>query len=608
MGPAGPVNPAAYHVFPETDFDEIARGGGGPEAIARLLASEYSRRLLLVKVLLDLASAHPELLGPLPPATAAWRELERLQALPQSAAVLRDVLMHPQLGVWLSHAIRAVKNRVRPTPMWLEVGQIHCATFAAAVRSGQAAQTLLPVREGGVILPTLGLARFAGLNGPAVATAVTTHGVTSLRVGRQELILPHDLTQDSDCWWSLRRLDVSAVGRTLSVYLDDVDPFRDLADPVPPQRLSDTAVTGWRELLDGAWHILNSCAGETAAAMSVGLRSLAPLPESRDGSTRSASTGDGFGAALLTRPPTAVSLAETLVHEFQHSKLGGLLHLGDFVEGDDESRHYAPWRDDPRPLGGLLQGVYAFLGITAFWRSRLECGKDPADQFDYAFARRQTWIGLYALMKSRRLTELGERFVNGMNARLQPWMAERVSRTALHGSWYATTDHRIGWRVRNLRPDPDVVREMADSWMGANRAVPDDRPWAFSAIPWSHRRVTLYRIHASAPERFLALQAKSARDADLDLVGGEVTEALTAYRARLRDNADDGDAWAGLALACIAGGRHLPWRCLLRRPELASGVYRRLRRLRVKCDPLAIAQWCEQHGATAASGRRRSRP
>ena len=27
---------------------------------------------------------------------------------------------------------------------------------------------------------------------------------------------------------------------------------------------------------------------------------------------------------------------------------------------------YAPWRDDPRPISGLLQGIYAFVCITEF--------------------------------------------------------------------------------------------------------------------------------------------------------------------------------------------------------------------------------------------------
>ncbi|WP_433731951.1 aKG-HExxH-type peptide beta-hydroxylase [Actinoplanes sp. CA-051413] len=31
--------------------------------------------------------------------------------------------------------------------------------------------------------------------------------------------------------------------------------------------------------------------------------------------------------------------------------------------------HHAPWRDNPRPLGGLMHGVYAFFGFAGLWRT-----------------------------------------------------------------------------------------------------------------------------------------------------------------------------------------------------------------------------------------------
>ena len=52
----------------------------------------------------------------------------------------------------------------------------------------------------------------------------------------------------------------------------------------------------------------------------------------------------------------------TLVHEFQHSKLSAMLDLVPLTDPDDHGRYFAPWRVDPRPLAGLLQGVYAFVG------------------------------------------------------------------------------------------------------------------------------------------------------------------------------------------------------------------------------------------------------
>ena len=69
-------------------------------------------------------------------------------------------------------------------------------------------------------------------------------------------------------------------------------------------------------------------------------------------------------------------MAETLVHEFQHVKLCGLLDMVPLAASGAE-KVYAPWRQDPRPAGGLLQGIYAHLGIVRFWQSQRQAETDP---------------------------------------------------------------------------------------------------------------------------------------------------------------------------------------------------------------------------------------
>src|SRR5581483_603165 len=72
--------------------------------------------------------------------------------------------------------------------------------------------------------------------------------------------------------------------------------------------------------------------------------------------------------------------AVTLAHELQHLKLGALLDIVTLALPDDGRRYYAPWRDDPRPLGGLLQGAYAYFGVSGFWRPHWPSRhSDPAD-------------------------------------------------------------------------------------------------------------------------------------------------------------------------------------------------------------------------------------
>ena len=71
-------------------------------------------------------------------------------------------------------------------------------------------------------------------------------------------------------------------------------------------------------------------------------------------------------------------MAEILVHEFQHLKLCGLQDMMPLMEPCDE-RVYAPWRPEPRPVGGLLQGVYAHLGIARFWGAQWHVETEPDD-------------------------------------------------------------------------------------------------------------------------------------------------------------------------------------------------------------------------------------
>ena len=90
----------------------------------------------------------------------------------------------------------------------------------------------------------------------------------------------------------------------------------------------------------------------------------------------SATSPAAYGAIATSWPPDQVTLAETLVHEFQHVKLCGLLDMVPLA-ASGEQRVYAPWRQDPRPAGGLLQGVYAHLGIVRFWQAQQHAEADP---------------------------------------------------------------------------------------------------------------------------------------------------------------------------------------------------------------------------------------
>lgn len=83
-----------------------------------------------------------------------------------------------------------------------------------------------------------------------------------------------------------------------------------------------------------------------------------------------------LGCVLLTADHP-YTVADLLCHETAHLRLQTMLAVDPLLEQDDE-RHPSPWRDDPRPLKGLLLGVHAFLDVITFYRRLAEAGHGGA--------------------------------------------------------------------------------------------------------------------------------------------------------------------------------------------------------------------------------------
>ena len=152
----------------------------------------------------------------------------------------------------------------------------------------------------------------------------------------------------------------------------------------------------------------------------------------------------------MSRPADAVSCAETLAHETQHIKLGALLDFLPLTRSDDGRRYYAPWREDPRPLGGLLQGAYAYLGVSGFWRDqRRQAGYSEQGDALYARWRAAASIVVDIMLASEGLTRAGREFVTGMKGTLDAWQHERVNLDALASAERAARQHRSRWEAVN---------------------------------------------------------------------------------------------------------------------------------------------------------------
>jgi HEXXH motif-containing protein len=597
--------------LPREHFDRLAGGSSDRATLDILVAGERSRRLLLLRELLDRLDRNPDAFGPLPGAGQAWDHLVAVDAA--NAAAVTSVLMSPQMGMWLSRMLRLLRGHAAPSsPLWVESGHLHAATFAAAVRAGRDIATRVPVRAGRAMVPTLGMATFPVSARWEWAAARVAEGIATLRLQASEVSLPGNPETDGPGWWGLRRL---APG----VWLDDIDPYRDVAEPVAPARLDAAAAAHWRDMFSRAVAIVARALPATAVALSAGLLSIAPIPDDRVYGFRSASTGDAFGAALLSWPDDPVTLAVALVHEFAHIRLGGLLHLMALVDDAAAGRRvYAPWRDDPRPLSGLLQGIYAFMCIAAFWRHHRRtvtpAERDLAD-FEFAYARRQTRQALSTLANSGGLTPSGRDFAAGMMAELRGQLGDRVPAQTLRLAWAVAADHRAAWRIRHLEPDPDHVIRLAEAFLNGRPARGVDqvdsrlRP---DRSGWPQGRLDLVRSWLRAAPRSVAVTARPVPPgasglmrADLSLIRGDFSHAESGYRAMIVTVPGDLAAWTGLVVAVAAAGSSTSWRLLLRHPEIVRSVYQAARAgTRLPVSPMAVAEWLD---AGLDRGRRRVR-
>jgi uncharacterized protein len=144
---------------------------------------------------------------------------------------------------------------------------------------------------------------------------------------------------------------------------------------------------------------------------------IMPLQPAAAGRDVSAAARDAFGAIGVARPASPATLALLIMHEFQHVKLGAILDEYDLCDPADRRLFHAPWRTDQRPIEGLLQGTYAHLAVTDYWRRRRAAVTGTAaTEADEQFGR---WNGhtrdaIDTLAASGALTPLGEMFVEGM--------------------------------------------------------------------------------------------------------------------------------------------------------------------------------------------------
>lgn len=594
---------AKRHQLFESELVDLAAGGGDEGTIAHLQAAERSRRLLLMRAVMDDLQRRAGF-GRLPPPREQWQLL--VDAQKRAPDAVDAVLAHPHVGAWAGSVLRRSRGlSPNSIPLWAELAYLAGLAAVAAVRAGLDFTGRLAVYQGAAVLPTLGFAMLDDGAEWGVTEIRSRSGRVTIGTSGNGVGLPEQPEQDAGNWFGLRHLQAEEAGLAYTLAFDDVDPYREPGRILPPRRVDSAALERWRQLFSTAWKQLVRYHGDDARSLSKGLGTVVPRPPVHRFKTSSSTSEESIGSAAISLPPDATTLAVTMLHEFQHSKLGALLHLAPMYEGDADERLYAPWRPDPRPVPSLLQGVYAFLGVTRFWRAQRHAVDGDRARFahlEFAHWRGQTWRACQTLGTQPGLTDLGRRFVSGMGERLESWQAEPVPVDVMTMAEAIAADHQASWRIRHVHLEPADVETLADAWLDGRPQPALRLQETVSAAGRSTRhdsRSTLIRMRVADPAAFRHSLNAPAPDMISELVPGDIAyvtgdhaAAIRAYREQIESDPNRIGAWVGLGLALAAAGHRAPATALLRRPELVHAVYQEISiRKDTPPAPETIATW-----------------
>jgi HEXXH motif-containing protein len=573
---------------------DLAGGAGDSVVVRQLHEAQLSKHLMLLH---DVAAAAGES-DPSSPAVAAFRGGYRLLAEAQAAdpAAVARLLGLPHIGSWVHECLACLDKGTPP-----DFGYLAAAAAAAAVGLGLPFEIDVPASGGRVPLPGRGCLEVTSgdewvrLSSDGQRLRAGEHIDLACRV-----LVPDDGTGDAvPCWRGTPLVRAVTGGQAWEVLLESADQYLDRYALPMRSEMTGAETACWRQLIQDAWELLVRHHEWAAGPVAEGVSVIVPLVSPTG--LGSAASRAAFGAVATSLPPSAVIMAETLVHEFQHVKLGGLLDMVPLVEPCAE-RGYAPWREDPRPMGGILQGLYAFTGIVRFWGAQRRLATEP-DEVLRASVLYERWrlaIELVSgtLLDSGSLTPAGVRFVTMLRDQGQqgdygpvPAEARQIASDVALDSW-------LTWQLRHTAVDPAGVAVLAAAYQRGEPpgGQPLPETWIkddFRDIDSVMPRSRLLDLRFQQPQRYRQLADADVAlldPADAWLVHGDASAAVAGYRAALRAGPDLA-AWAGLALAL----HRLPGQTA--RPALATRLpvllemHAYLAEQGIQADPLDLADW-----------------
>jgi HEXXH motif-containing protein len=579
------------HVLPEASFTALAGDTDDPDTIRIVLDAQLSKHLMLLHAIAEAASGDGRGSATF---RAAYEVFAGIQVADPAASAW--LLGLPHLGGWAHDCLIHFEQGSAA-----DFSHFACAVAAAAVRAGFPFELDVPVQDGRVRLPGLGYIKISDssswirlrCNGDRVS------GGDRFEAGWQQLVPDDGSTGSVPMWSGTPMVRVAADGLAWESLIETDDPYLDRYSLPMAKELRPDEIRRWRHRLQDSWEVLVRHHRWAAGPIACGLSVVVPLTPHSDTDLVSATTPAAFGAIATSWPPDTVTLAETLIHEFQHVKLCGLMDMVPLVVSVGD-RVYAPWRQDPRPAGGLLQGAYAHLGIVRFWEAQRQVEADPDEvlraQVHYARWGPAIDHAAQTLLETGCLTSAGIRFAQLLRARGRELASGAVPAEAAAIAAEVALDHWLTWQIRHMDTEPATVARLANAYQNGEprpglvhpaASLAEDVRKTGSAV-----RSRLLNMRYLAPTRYRELCTDGVLplgEPDRLLLAGNTAAAVQAYRDQITGSVGpEPDAWIGLGLALHRRPASRHGTAFASRMALMFDVHTHLG---PHTDPLDLADW-----------------
>jgi HEXXH motif-containing protein len=509
-----------------------------------------------------------------------------------SATYTKELLLAPATGSWLAYTVNRLRSKTDESesrPLWVDAGYFSNIVMGLALRHGVGCTLPTPVVDGQIHIPGQGTARINHHKKYDMAVVSNTGGL--LDISRERNGCLYDIHTSLDpavptpYWQPVHRIATKPqsskrypdlyTDMQLSILLDDADPYNNGRDPYKP---SAQEISEWQTVLDGAWEILVQADPNVADQLRRGLKVIVPSKQNDPFEFYSSSDSTSIGSIRSSLPTNPLEAAEILVHEYcGHSALNTFLLAAPLKRLDDkQDTLYAPWRDDPRPSGGVLHGIYSFARVVDFYKA-VQLAFEPNDaqfplaQFEMTLWQSEVtstanslldlWYGASVWSKQAHMHDPARNLLSKSfdhMARTRPFdlpNTESINELAD----LSRADHWALWNAYHRKVEPEAITRLAEEWLCGNKAKPvlDNMPLEHHVETNSdacklHARAVLARHFLVNPETFIEM-LDTCNDpmerADRALILGKSAIAHTLYNSILEQDALDIRAFVGQALS-----------------------------------------------------------